>query len=89
VATARFVKTGITPGEYDQMREKLLVGIAQSVVQHHREPATCTVSADRDMSGCDALLAQKVPRGQGILHCRRERMLGRQPISHRQRSYPR
>src|SRR3979411_1122343 len=23
VATARFVKTGITPGEYDQMREKL------------------------------------------------------------------
>jgi len=28
VATARFVKTGITPGEYDQMREKLGVGDA-------------------------------------------------------------
>ena len=26
VATARFVKTGITPDEYDQMREKLGVG---------------------------------------------------------------
>jgi len=26
VATARFVKTGITPGEYDQMREKLGIG---------------------------------------------------------------
>ena len=26
VATARFVKTGITPGEYDVMREKLGVG---------------------------------------------------------------
>jgi hypothetical protein len=26
VATARFVKTGVTPGEYDQMREKLGVG---------------------------------------------------------------
>ena len=26
VATARFVKTGITPHEYDQMREKLGVG---------------------------------------------------------------
>jgi hypothetical protein len=26
VATARFVKTGITPAEYDQMREKLGVG---------------------------------------------------------------
>ena len=26
MATARFVKTGITPDEYDQMREKLGVG---------------------------------------------------------------
>ena len=26
VATARFVKTGITPDEYDQMREKLGIG---------------------------------------------------------------
>ena len=26
MATARFVKTGITPDEYDQMREKLGIG---------------------------------------------------------------
>src|SRR4029077_20967412 len=67
---------------------KLLVGVAQLTVQNYREPSACTVSADRDMLGRNALLPQKTPGGQGIFHRRRERMLGRQPISHRQRSYP-
>src|SRR6185369_17816652 len=41
------------------------------------------------MPGREALLAQETPGSQGILHCRGKWMLGRQPISHGQRSYPR
>ena len=68
---------------------QILAGGAQPVDQRDREIAARTIATDRDAIGRHALPAQEAPGGQRILMRGRIGVLGREPVTDRQRPHAR
>jgi hypothetical protein len=72
----------VGPGRYEpRARRKRLVTVTQPIDQRDREPATRTVSTNRNVLGCNVLLAQEALGGHRVVQRRGELVLGRQPIA--------